>query len=250
MSIPRIVEPKKRLSPPTHTSYAYYQGKGFDVAKIETLVQALEPNQKVASLATVLNGYRAFADPFEDNVTGAKWNKHEVAPATVAEANQRVECTMGAPVADAWRSCGYVSADAYDIDGHWVEIDITNFDDASRAYLVLCLTKTLNSFWYTSENNWWELNKVLGGLNDWGIQRRKDGAYDVSDSGAFAGATGKLRIMVWEDVIYCWENGNLRYAGTYGLSSTTVYIYFGFYTYYKVESGTDHCDDFLSTLEW
>lgn len=181
------------------------------------------------------------SDNFDDDTIGDQWSKLEAGTGSVAETNQQLECTISANGDYA----GLVSAESQDIDGKYVEIDVTQLDNVIAAEILICLTKTTNSNPH-DENDWYRIIKY-NETNAYYVQRRISGAKTTRATGAWAGSTGKLRIYHDGTNIKFYENGNLRLSEAYALGSSTVYIYIyhGSYTNWY---GTDLLDDFLTDI--
>lgn len=217
---------------------------------IDAIPFTFDPFTQAIEVDSSVRSFTPWLDDFDDDIMDAKWEEHTNSTATVAENNSRLEITMGAPANDTWRSAGFVSASAYDIKGKYVEVDITAFDSFARMGLVICLTKNTASF-FKNEDDLWLVAKD-NDLNRWYVRRRKNGSEDVTEYGNWEASTGILKIFLHcaGTKIDLYEGLTRKvYSGTYGLSSTTVYVMLVGYTYDKTESGMDHMDDFASLLE-
>jgi len=177
-------------------------------------------------------------DDFNDNSRDATfWDVIAWGTGSVAEQNQRLECTCPASADGA----GYVTKYAYVISALDAQVDVDN-DALSDLELLICLTKTVNSNPY-DQAEWYRIMKYNRTDLTY-VQRRVGGGTPVTLwSGTWTGPTGYLRIKVSGGTIYFYEETNLRYSESYALASTTCYIYiFGYgYTGFL---GMDYFDNF------
>jgi len=234
----------------TLTSFAYHLGTGFDVCKINTVVNSLEPNQKVAAIQTVVNGYKALADNFNDNARDPMWDAVQYSTATVVEQNQRLECTMGNNGGIAgWRNAGYISASSYDLRTKGVEVDFKQFNNCERLYLYVSFTKTTGAF-YWGDADIWIIERFFD-TSQYQVTKRKGGVTNFWQLGAWVAGTGTLRIELGYDgtYIYLYDNDVLKYSGAFDFGTYSVYIGFGFATYNIDHVGMDYLDDEVSCIE-
>lgn len=162
-------------------------------------------------------------DDFGDNSRDTDlWDEHVWNLGTVAEVNQRLECTT--PAGAGYKSAGYVSKVSHDLTQASLEVEVISLTANSSIVLVLSLTKLTDGDLY-GEADWYRILKNRA-VSKCAVQHRKEGGgVSTLYEEAWTAATGKLRIVISGGTIKFYEGDDERHSEAYDLSSYTAYLY-------------------------
>ncbi len=184
-------------------------------------------------------------DNFNDNsMDTAKWEELEVNGALASEAGSQLSVYAPGSVEEIWAQAGYVTKNTYNVKDCKITIDVSNFDSLDEMILQICLTNTTNSD-PIYENNWYRILKARYDTKVYVQSKIDGGAVNNRAVVDWAGATGNLSIDICDGAIAFYENGNMRYAEPYALSSYDCYIYAFASTLRSRSNGTDYLDNFV-----
>ena len=219
------------------------------IEKTETLARSTElivnlPSYEVlTSFETSI--IQPVSDDFDDNIIDPDlWEALSHNGGLVNETNQRLEVTS-VSAAPAWNQSGIVSKNNWPFTHRFVEVDVVEHDSVREMLIYIGMEKTTNTDPWENANFYFIAKDASD--STWHVYRRIGGGAQVQVAqGAWAGATGKLRIFLDGATIRFYENGNLRHSEAYQLASATVYVYM--YHTSRDLVGTDAFDDFESSL--
>lgn len=184
---------------------------------------------------------QGWSDNFNDNsMDTAKWEKLQVNGATASETTGQLAVTV--PSGTGWAQAGYVTKYAYNVKDCKTTITVSDFGDLDEMTLQICTTKTTSSDPF-SENNWYRILKARYDSKVY-VQNKINGVLSTKVATNWASATGELTIDICDGSIALYENGNMRYAEPYALSSYNCYIYAFTSTLKSGASRTDKFDNF------
>ncbi len=181
-------------------------------------------------------------DNFDDNSRDTtKWDELEWNEASVAETGNTLQVT--APSGAGQAGSGYVTTNAYNINGYAATVEIPEFDNLDEMILQICTTKTTNSDPFY-QNSWYRILKNRYDNNIYIQSRISGGAVNTQVVTSWISAVGTLTISVVNGVISFYENGVLKYSESYALPSYNCYVYVFTSTLRERASGTDKFDNF------
>ena len=190
-----------------------------------------------------LKPHNFFADDFNDNTTGPRWQLLQVNGATASETNQRLQVVV--PNGSGWAEAGYVTVDNYTLNEHIVKVSIPSRGNLNEMTLQICTTTTSSD--PCGQNNWYRMMKT--GDSSFLIQRRISGG-SVETLQTFTSSSQQLVIRIQEipdGVIQFYDDSNLsslRYSQNYALPTYNCYVYVFTSSQRDSASGTGAFDDF------
>jgi len=181
-------------------------------------------------------------DNFDDNSRDTtKWDELQWNEASGAETGNALQVT--APSGAGQAGSGYVTTNAYNINGYAATVEIPEFDNLDEMILQICTTKTTNSDPFY-QNSWYRILKNRYDNNIYIQSRISGGAVNTQVVTSWISAVGTLTISVVNGVISFYENGVLKYSESYALPSYNCYVYVFTSTLRERASGTDKFDNF------
>ena len=136
-----------------------------------------------------LKPHNFFADDFNDNTTGPRWQLLQVNGATASETNQRLQVVV--PNGSGWAEAGYVTVDNYTLNEHIVKVSIPSRGNLNEMTLQICTTTTSSD--PCGQNNWYRMMKT--GDSSFLIQRRISGG-SVETLQTFTSSSQQLVIRI------------------------------------------------------
>jgi hypothetical protein len=130
------------------------------------------------------------------------------------------------PTGTGQAQAGYVTQQKQNINRNYLEINVPNMG-TEEMILQICTTKTMNSDPY-SQNEWYRClwTHYYGEPYKWYVQKKTGGQVtnlQITPHTSFS-TPRKLRIAVDDGYIRFYEDGQLRYVESYGMSGW-VYVY-------------------------
>lgn len=160
-------------------------------------------------------------DDFSDNVRDATfWDTLLVAGGTVAENNQRVECSTAAVNDES----GYVTVNAHNLTTSSISTNCS-FGTVAYVFIYLCLTKvTVTS--PGAEANWYRvLKNIAGPPSDLQVHRQVAGVFSNRHVGIMGANPSVMGVTIAGGTINFWENGVMFHNEVWPFGTYMCYIY-------------------------
>ena len=204
-----------------------------------------------------------FQDNFDDNQFDENlWEKIQVDGGTVDEKNGTLQVTIPSHEYDLseagywgnYSQAGYMTKQTFDThtiygdsQGFETSVNVVELDNVMEVSLMIS-DQRITNLDPINASNWYRILKIKDthypDRHLVMVESRVDGgAVSVRMEGPWLSATGQLKIKVSGDEIAFYENGILRYAEPYSLTSHSCYVSI-FTSSLGCFFGTDSFDDF------
>jgi hypothetical protein len=218
-----LVQGSKRITMPSSvnvggTTYIFDEWEDYSTnpVRVVSLTQATAIHANYQPLTQV-----TIEDDFNDNSQNTlRWQTHLFNTASIAETNNRLECT----VSDQYAKAGYISQSQYDLTNDDIKVDY-GCVAAQTCELAISLGKGLGDGEIWDQNDFYIMRKLRTPTNQVIIVSRTGGGTPSYTAYNSSGTTGSLKIELSGSNINFYENDGLVHSESYALSSPIVYIW-------------------------